>query len=67
MSISTNMHSEKGFTARSRQRGTTFWVTIIDNEGSEQNDVTFFFNDAVAAARVAAAFNHRDTENGESE
>jgi len=53
------MHSSKeGFTAWSKQSGTTIWVTVEDGEG---NDTSFFFEDVDLAERVAAAFNHRAT------
>ena len=65
MSSSTNMHSKEGWTAKSKQLGTSIWVSVKDGEG---NEVTFFFKYAVAADRVAAGFNYKaTTENGETE
>ncbi len=63
MSVSLNLHAKAGWSAKSSQVYSTIWVTIEDGEGS---DVTFFFTDADLAERVAAAFNHRPTENGET-
>ncbi len=63
MSTSTNMHSKTEWTAELKLRGVHIWVTVEDGEGS---DITFFFRDADQAERVAAAFNHRPTENGEN-
>ncbi len=62
MSCTNNMHSKTGWTAEYKQRGVHIWVTVEDGEGS---DITFFFRDADQAERVAAAFNHRPTENGD--